>query len=81
MGAFDDRRRRAEWRQSRTYAASLQVATIETFSEMWRETSTEADILHTLSCAGEFSNIKVSVTLSAVLSLHHWGMLARANLF
>ena len=60
----------------------LQVATIERFSEMWRETSTEADILHTLSCAGEFSNIKVRVTLSVVLSLHHGVCMqaARANL-
>ena len=50
--------------RARTYpdSRSVQVATIETFSEMWRETSTEADILHTLSCAGEFSNIKASVT-------------------
>ena len=37
----------------------LSVGTVETFNEMVQPTGTEADILHTLCCAAEFTNIKV----------------------
>ena len=37
----------------------LSVATVETFNEMLSPTSNEAEILHTLCCAAEFSQIKV----------------------
>ena len=37
----------------------LSVGTIETFDELLSPTGNEADILHTLTCAAEFSQIKV----------------------
>ena len=44
----------------------LTIGTIETFEEQLKPTASDAEILHTLCCASEFSNIKVTVVTVTV---------------
>ncbi len=49
----------------------IQVETVESFSELWHERASEADILHTLCSASEFKNMKVRLIQTSTILLYY----------